>query len=70
MNLKIKEITVFECTDGKQFNNRQEAEAHQRMIDLTEEMVNDRDLDWYEMTAETVAQWILDRYELTPKDES
>lgn len=61
----VREVTAFETQDGKRFSTLQEAQRHERYLQLVEEL--DRATCCSYDDAEEVAEYILKHYELTRK---
>lgn len=62
---RISEKAVFETTDGRHFENLQEAQAHQEAVDFKNWCDENICYTW---SARMVADAILEHWDVTPKE--
>lgn len=66
---KITQVTKYRTTDGKEHDTREDAEQHQSVIALANEM--GQDLDFRDVhSARDVSKWLFERYTLIQKGKS
>jgi hypothetical protein len=65
--MPIVERTVFECSDGKQFEVLQDAQKHEERVTLYRELEGCTEIDWRDPSVWDVVDYLMENYDMTRK---
>lgn len=67
--MKTEKRDIYIAEDGKEFTDKFEAMRYERVYKLVKHSEEDDHIYWPDTTAEEVFNWLLDRYEVTPREQ-